>query len=83
MKLGVTEYSPADWRLFIDSFNFSDSINEVELVAWLSFLGVDKNFLGNYRADNYKGILNNMLGNLRLLGINMSIIFSTATWIIF
>ena len=52
---------------------FCDSMNEVELVAWLSFVEVDKNFLGNYRADNYKEILNKMLGNFRIRGINMSI----------
>ena len=48
-------------------------MNEVELAAWLSFAEVVKNFLGNYRADNYKEIVNNMLGNFRILGINMSI----------
>ena len=50
-----------------------DSMNEVELAAWLSFVEVVKNFLGNYRADNYKEIVNNMLGNFRILGINMTI----------
>ena len=81
LKSGIFD-GPQIQQLMRDQ-KFSDSINEVELVAWLSFVEVDKNFLGNYRADNYKGILNNMLGNFRLLGINMSIIFSTATWIIF
>ena len=46
----------------------SDSMNEVELAAWLSFGEVVKNFFGNY-----KEIVNNMLGNFRILGINMSI----------
>ena len=50
-----------------------DSMNEVELAAWLSFVEVVKNFLGNYRADNYKEIVNNKLGNFRILGTNMSI----------
>ena len=45
----------------------------MKLAAWLSFIEVLKNFLGNYRADNYKKIVNNMLENFRILGINMSI----------
>ena len=59
--------------------------NEVELAAWLSFVEVVKNFLGIYRAENYKEIVNNMLENFRILGINMNIKvhFSTATWIDF
>ena len=52
---------------------FCGYMNEVELAAWLSLVDVVKNFLGNYRADNYKEIVNNMLANLRILGINMSI----------
>ena len=48
-------------------------MNEVELAAWLSFVEVVKNFRQNYRADNYKETVNNMLGNFRILGINMGI----------
>ena len=52
---------------------YCDPMNEMELAAELSFAEVVKNFLGNYRSDNYKEIVNNMLGNFRILGINMSI----------
>ena len=52
---------------------FCDSMNEVELAAWLSFVDVIKNFLWNYRANNYIEIVNNMLGNFMILGMNMSI----------
>ena len=52
---------------------FCDSMNEVELAAWLSFAEVVKNFLGNCKADNYKETLNNVLGNFRIFFINMSI----------
>ena len=52
---------------------FCDSMNEVELAAWLSFAEVVKNFPGNYRAVNYKETVNNMLGNFTILGINISI----------
>ena len=45
----------------------------MELAACLSLVKVVKNFLGNYRADSYKEIVNNMLENFMILGINMSI----------
>ena len=45
----------------------------MELAAWLSFVKAVKNFLRNYRADKYNQIVNNMLGNFRILGINVSI----------
>ena len=44
-------------------------MNETELAAWLSLAEVVKNFLENYRADNYKEIGNNILGNFRISGI--------------
>ena len=52
---------------------FCDSMNEVELAVWLSFVEVVKSFSGIYRADNYKEIVNNMVGNFRIHGINMII----------
>ena len=53
---------------------YCDSMNEVGLTPWLSFVEVVKNFIGKCRADNYKEMLaNNMLGNFRILGINMNI----------
>ena len=71
LKAGIFD-GPQIQQLMGDQ-KFCDSMNEVELAAWLSFVEVVKNFLGNYRADNYKAIVNNMLGNFRILGINMSI----------
>ena len=53
--------------------NVCNSTNEGELAAWLSIVKVIMNFLGNYRADNYKEIVKNLLGNCRILGINMII----------
>ena len=51
---------------------FCHSLNEVELAEWSSFVEVVKTFLGKSRFDNYKEIVNNMLENLRILGIKMS-----------
>ena len=63
---------PQIWQLTRDQ-KFLDSMNEVELASWLSFVEVIKNFLGNYRADNYKEVVNNTLRNLRIFGINTSV----------
>ena len=71
LKAGIFD-GPQIRQLMGDQI-FCDSMNEVELATWLSFVELVKNFLGNYRADNYKEIVNNMLRNFRILGINMSI----------
>ena len=65
-------YGPQIRQLTTDQ-KFCNSMNEVELVAWLSIVEIVKIFLGNYRAGNYKEIVNNMLGNIRILGTNVSI----------
>ena len=71
LKAGIFD-GPQIRQLMRDQI-FCDSMNKVELAAWLSFVEVVKNFLGNYRADNYKEIVTNMLGNFRNLGTNVSI----------
>ena len=71
LKAGI--FGGSQIRQFIRDQTFCDSMNEVELAAWLSFVEVVKNFRQNYRADNYKETVNNMLGNFRILGINMGI----------
>ena len=50
-----------------------DTMNEVELAAWSSFVEIVQNFLESYRADNYKVIVNNIPEYFRIRGINMSI----------
>ena len=72
-KLKAGTFDSPQIRQLMGDQKFCDSMNEVELAAWLSFVEGIKNFLGNYRADSYKEIVNNMLGNFRILGINMSI----------
>ena len=71
LKTGIFD-GPQVRQLMRDQKN-CDSMNEVELATWLSFVEVVKNFLGNYRADNYKDAVNNMLGYFRILGMNLSI----------
>ena len=71
LKAGIFD-GPQIRQLMRDQKN-CDSMNEVELATWLSFAEVVKNFLGNYRADNYKDAVNDMLGYFRILGMNLSI----------
>ncbi|UYV71212.1 hypothetical protein LAZ67_8002204 [Cordylochernes scorpioides] len=41
--------------------NFQNSLNEVEAAAWNSFRNVCKNFLGSYKVENYRDIVNDLL----------------------
>ena len=53
--------------------NFQHSMNKIELASWLSFVEVVQSFLGSRKADNYKDIVQKLLGNFQALDINMSI----------
>ena len=68
LKLGVPQYEPKDWRLFIYS-----SKRSLKCVLLQAFDLVVKNFLGNNKARNYAELVNNMLTAFRNLGCNMSI----------
>ena len=50
-----------------------NSMKEIELASWLSFVKVVQSFLGNRKAENYKDIEQKLLDNFQALGINMSI----------
>lgn len=48
-------------------------MNDLESLAWKSFVAVTQNFLGNHKADNYVQLVEEMLVRFRDLGCNMSI----------
>ena len=48
-------------------------MNEEEKAAWLSFVDVIKNFLGNKKAGNHEDVVSNMLSAFHDLGCKMSI----------
>ena len=52
---------------------FLNSMNETERQAWLSFVSVVENFLGNTKSDDYRNIVETMLENYHKLRCNMSI----------
>ena len=45
----------------------------LELCTWTSFVDVEKNFLGNRWAKNYKEFVEKLLNSLPNIGANMSI----------
>ena len=60
-------------RQLINDTAFLQSMNEVELKAWTSFVAVIENFLGNHKSENYMEVVNEMLNSFESLGCNMSI----------
>ena len=52
---------------------FVQAMNDKEKAAWLSFVDVIKNFLGNKKAGNHEDLVGNMLSAFRHLGCKMSI----------
>ena len=60
-------------RQLMKDNTFPNSMNETERQAWLSFVSVVENFLGNTKSDDYRNIVETMLENYHKLGCNMSI----------
>ena len=60
-------------RQLIQDKNFAQSMTPVERDAWLSFVSVTKNYLGNTKADNYVNLVNDMLEKFKRLNVHMSI----------
>ena len=48
-------------------------MNDIELAAWTSLVEMTQKFLGNFKDENYKEIVQNCLNNFRIMDCNMSI----------
>ena len=48
-------------------------LNETERIAWLSFKRNCKDFLGNHKAPNYHGVVQDLLTSYKAMGCNMSL----------
>ncbi|KAL4720265.1 hypothetical protein ACJJTC_003401 [Scirpophaga incertulas] len=72
-KLKAGKFDGPQIRTLIKDADFISSMNDLERAAWTSFVEVTKHFLGNYKANNYLQIVNNMLENFKNLKCNMSI----------
>ncbi|KAI6661448.1 hypothetical protein LOD99_13320 [Oopsacas minuta] len=53
--------------------NFIQKMNVKEKAAWLSFVDVIQNLLGNRKAPNYEMLVSKILSGFRNLRCNMSI----------
>ena len=71
VKQGIFD-GPKICQLINDS-EFVNSMTELKFSTWNSFAIVVKNFLGKFKAENYKELVENMLFNFRDIGANMSI----------
>jgi hypothetical protein len=48
-------------------------LSQVEKSAWRSFKSVVQNFLGNFKASNYRDIVGELLNSYKDVGCNMSL----------
>ena len=71
IKAGV--FNGPQIRALVRYQEFSRKMNDKERTAWLSFVAVMANFLGNKKADNYETLVANMLSAFCDLGCNMSV----------
>ena len=72
IKAGVFD-GPQIRTLIVRNQAFVQAMNDKEKAAWLSFVDVMKNFLGNKKAGNHEDLVGNMLSAFRHLGCKMSI----------
>ena len=58
-------------RQLMKDDTFPNSMNETERQAWLSFVSVVENFLGNTKSDDYRNIVETMFENYHKLGLKI------------
>src|SRR5271157_3262858 len=71
IKAGV--FDGPQIRALVHDEGFVMKMSDKEKAAWVSFVDVIKNFLGNKKADNYEVLVNEMLLVFCDLGCDMSI----------
>ena len=72
-KLKQGNFDGLQIRQLINDSEFGKSMTELEFSAWNSSVVVVKIFLGNFKTENRKELVENMLSNFRDIGANMSI----------
>ncbi|XP_066448063.1 uncharacterized protein [Eleutherodactylus coqui] len=72
-KIKASVFDGPQIRTLIRDEEFARKMNEEEKAAWLSFVAVTKNFLGNKKAENYELLVQRMLLTFRDIGCNMSV----------
>ena len=71
LKAGIFD-GPQIRRLLNDN-KFLLTMTPSEKNAWISFSAVTKNFLGNFKAPNYRDLVKDRLTSFQQLGCNMSV----------
>ena len=71
IKAGV--FNGPQIRALVRDQEFARKVNDKERTAWLSFVAVMANVLGNKKADNYETLVANLLSAFCDLGCNMSV----------
>ena len=71
LKAGI--FTGPQIRSLTKDSSLKNYMNESEAAAWNSYVAVIKNFLGNYKAENYEELVQTMLANFKNLGAHMSI----------
>ena len=60
-------------QLINDKDNFMKNFNNLrQKSAFLNFIELTNNFLGNYRADNYEKLINKFINSYKKLNVNIS-----------
>lgn len=60
-------------RELMKDTQFEIQLNMEEAAAWQSFKKVVTNFLGNFRSDNYRELISEMIENYKIMGCKMSL----------
>ena len=72
-KIKAVVFNGPQIRALVRDQEFARKMNNKERTAWLSWLAVMANFLGNKKVDNYETLVANMLSAFCNLGCNMSV----------
>ena len=73
VKVKACVFSGSKICLILNDQHFRNTLSELEMAAWDSFMALTKNFLGNFRAQNYEELVDNMLKSYQALGATMSL----------
>lgn len=71
LKEGI--FNGPDVKKLIKDPSFISTLNPEEKTAWLAFVQVTENFLGNKRSPQYESLVNQLLHAYKQLGCNMSL----------
>ena len=52
---------------------YDEDLNETDRKEWLSFKRICKDFLGNHKAENYQGVVQDLFTSYKAMRCNMSL----------